>query len=485
MNHFPTDCFPFFQPSRPVNHVMRQNNFYFTTLVHIRSPPLSWYTCCMNPNTNEQIAFGGMPHQQTISDIELGSVTPPIQIPLTYLPNYNLTIEMQGQQPACGAHAGAYLQDVLFGGRFSPAYLWKKIKQIDGIPAADGTNMISIMKALQKYGVCDFSLLENNVSQTVEQYADASVVTADMNLNASQHKIGGYAFQWSPTGTDICTAIYTHKVVVMLLSVGNEFWTNKEGTSTWAEKDILLLDPNHPISSGHFMIGNGYIYVTSEDFKAYQSKTIMWADIVAKYGNNPDIPNRTEAIIAGPNQWSAAWAREGYYDFGPDYASRVLELGTAVDITSAPLQAILSYGSRGSAVSLLQKKLGLPVDGIFGNQTKAAVEAFQTAHNLTPDGIVGVNTNAVLNSGTLAPMDTTTQSAQISPIVSPITSTVVVTPTVAKAWYTSKTLWFAVLTGISGVIVALHGIYPTAGILITIASLINGILRFSTNTALL
>ncbi|MGI5839991.1 MAG: LysM peptidoglycan-binding domain-containing protein, partial [bacterium] len=55
----------------------------------------------------------------------------------------------------------------------------------------------------------------------------------------------------------------------------------------------------------------------------------------------------------------------------------------------------LRRGSTGPYVTFLQARLtdlGFspgPVDGIFGAQTEAAVKAFQTARNLTPDGIVG------------------------------------------------------------------------------------------------
>lgn len=58
---------------------------------------------------------------------------------------------------------------------------------------------------------------------------------------------------------------------------------------------------------------------------------------------------------------------------------------------------------------------------------------------------------------------------------------VLVTP---KPWYKSKTLWFAVLTGALGIITALQSIYPEAGILITIASIMNMILRFGTTAPL-
>lgn len=61
------------------------------------------------------------------------------------------------------------------------------------------------------------------------------------------------------------------------------------------------------------------------------------------------------------------------------------------------------------------------------------------------------------------------------------TQPVLVTP---KAWYKSKTLWFAVLTGLLGILTSLQSLYPEAGILITIASVINMILRFGTSAPL-
>ena len=56
------------------------------------------------------------------------------------------------------------------------------------------------------------------------------------------------------------------------------------------------------------------------------------------------------------------------------------------------------------AVKLLQRELVRaghnpgPVDGIRGPKTTAAVEAFQAAHQLTPDGIDGPRTWAALTT---------------------------------------------------------------------------------------
>ena len=79
-----------------------------------------------------------------------------------------------------------------------------------------------------------------------------------------------------------------------------------------------------------------------------------------------------------------------------------LASGAVRTLASTSSSSILKVGSRGTAVTELQKnltKLGYDTkgtDGIFGNDTKNAVLSFQRAHNLTADGIVGAGTkNAI------------------------------------------------------------------------------------------
>lgn len=50
------------------------------------------------------------------------------------------------------------------------------------------------------------------------------------------------------------------------------------------------------------------------------------------------------------------------------------------------------YGAEGNITKLVQERLGINADGIFGEQTKQAVMAFQRANGLTPDAIIGRNT---------------------------------------------------------------------------------------------
>lgn len=61
------------------------------------------------------------------------------------------------------------------------------------------------------------------------------------------------------------------------------------------------------------------------------------------------------------------------------------------------------YGELAQAVQIL---LECDADGIFGRKTKAAVAAYQAAHNLAVDGICGPKTWAVLLTGSEAASDT-------------------------------------------------------------------------------
>lgn len=49
----------------------------------------------------------------------------------------------------------------------------------------------------------------------------------------------------------------------------------------------------------------------------------------------------------------------------------------------------LSMGSRGQAVAVLQRRLGVPATGYYGAQTRRAVRRFQARHGLRADGVAG------------------------------------------------------------------------------------------------
>jgi len=80
----------------------------------------------------------------------------------------------------------------------------------------------------------------------------------------------------------------------------------------------------------------------------------------------------------------------------------VVEAPKAVILPTVPatpkpaLVEALKLGAKGSNVKYLQHSLGLVPDGDFGPNTKAAVMKFQSAHDLTSDGIAGPKTWAII-----------------------------------------------------------------------------------------
>ena len=61
--------------------------------------------------------------------------------------------------------------------------------------------------------------------------------------------------------------------------------------------------------------------------------------------------------------------------------------------------SVLKKGDRGPRIRKLQRKLGIPADGIFGKGTKRAVKRYQRRHGLTADGVVGPQTARSLGLG--------------------------------------------------------------------------------------
>ena len=58
----------------------------------------------------------------------------------------------------------------------------------------------------------------------------------------------------------------------------------------------------------------------------------------------------------------------------------------------APMRSTIRRGSTGADVGVAQRILGLAIDEQFGPLTEASVRAFQRAHDLHDDGIVGQQT---------------------------------------------------------------------------------------------
>jgi hypothetical protein len=75
--------------------------------------------------------------------------------------------------------------------------------------------------------------------------------------------------------------------------------------------------------------------------------------------------------------------------FGPGAAQADDVVAASGSAVTAASEETLRKGDRGPAVRRLQRRLGVPADGVFGPQTDRAVRRFQRRHRLVADGIVG------------------------------------------------------------------------------------------------
>lgn len=105
------------------------------------------------------------------------------------------------------------------------------------------------------------------------------------------------------------------------------------------------------------------------------------------------------------NSWGERVGDHGWQWIGEEYfnmQSAIWSCWTMIEDKQVAekyvFSKVLRRGSRGLDVKMLQEKLKITKDGIFGKDTERAVKEFQQAHNLLVDGIVGRRTNAILNT---------------------------------------------------------------------------------------
>ena len=105
------------------------------------------------------------------------------------------------------------------------------------------------------------------------------------------------------------------------------------------------------------------------------------------------------ASYAGGKPWLTQWT-DDVYDYNLTCPG-VTGQAARGNLLTPYLNVRLASGSRGSAVVMLQRRLGAPAaDGVFGPTTRARVIAFQRAHHLPANGLVGNPEWRALGAGT-------------------------------------------------------------------------------------
>lgn len=277
--------------------------------------------------------LGGTPHTEDTRDYQLGKLQAPVPYPPVFKQEnaWELPIFYQGNQPACGAHAGAWFKMFLDSyeskpRNYSPRFTWADIKSFDGIDPSLGTEIRAIMKSLANSGAADFFPLGNDVDLSLNQYTHPTTITAEMRQMALPRLIDKYAFDGVPTWDSLKRAIYLNRAVIMRIEVGEEFWTAPSGLSSWKESDILPLRSPKKVVSGHFVVAHGY----------------------------------DDQYVYFANSFSDTWGRKGHGYFTKEYMPHITHFMTAVDVPDTVLPLLLQQKSMlQKIVELLKAKLGL------------------------------------------------------------------------------------------------------------------------------
>lgn len=216
----------------------------------------------------------------------LGTVLtrPPTMLPIDIEQVY------QNGYPECGAHAGVHFKEVqekLETGKsekFSPVFLWKQIKKIDGYSPEMGTDMQSIFKVLADKGVCKYDLLPTNYSQTLAEHTDPSTITSEMIDDAQPRIIKSYAFLTDLSAENIKLQTWLNKGLILLTRCDNGFFNTT--TPTFTQRLY-----------GHFLTIIGFnetgIFVEDSTDTKYPVKHIkdMYVNFFDQVGTAVDLPN--------------------------------------------------------------------------------------------------------------------------------------------------------------------------------------------------
>lgn len=273
----------------------------------------------MSEKNQEELVFftGGIPSPRDYRDVPLAAATNiPTAFPSSYFADIDdIPIWYQRKIGACVGHAAAkYKQklDKVETGRVIPLsarFLYAVAKCRDGY-SFEGTYPRLVASILKNDGCATEAFVPNDTTLTHEEYVynrNEKNIPAAAFEDAKAYRILGYAFADVKNVNELKTAIINSNGAMLLMRVGKEWYTSKDGRTSWKAEDILPLRAPAEIVSGHEVWLYGY------------------EDVVEKG------ETRTKFYIM--NSWSERWGEDGigwfYHD---EYVDFLNEAITMVDL---------------------------------------------------------------------------------------------------------------------------------------------------------
>jgi peptidoglycan hydrolase-like protein with peptidoglycan-binding domain len=301
--------------------------------------------------------------------------TPLIKGGFNYLPTDILDQKNVG---ICTAISHIQNRNKANGKTYSADFQYLLQKKFYDMNWTEGSSILNSLKVGVKYGYLPENLWTYTTLADRElpysQYIKKLQAITDDQINAllaqCVDKILGYAsVQLDPQS--IAQAIMASQTGVLCrYSCGESWYTGKNGVISWQPKDIDPIQPSVLDTDGHAIGMFSFDYTLNLDQKLC-------------------------------NTWGTLWDIEGtaniiFNVYPPTEVWTILQ--TIPPVQPYVFVPTIKFLQIGLPVRMLQQKLGIGADGIFGLKTLNAVKAFQSTHGLISDGIVGIKTCGVLNN---------------------------------------------------------------------------------------
>lgn len=215
----------------------------------------------------------------------LGSAT---SIPESQISDINwLIVNLQQNTPMCGPHSGTHLKALMDNedtgkNRYSPAFLWRAIKTLDGFAPNQGTSIEAIFKALKEFGICDWDILPTDFTLSEQDQAYTKLTDAQKD-NAQPRIIKAYAVTYNPTNEQVREILAKYKYVILLLQFDGAWWSGSIHHSNGTKK------------YGHFVCSYGYdkdyIYVIDSADAINKYKKLSNTFSIKAIGSAVDLPD--------------------------------------------------------------------------------------------------------------------------------------------------------------------------------------------------
>jgi len=366
-------------------------------------------------NEDKEVFIGGALESPVDDrDWTLASAGAPTTYPSScFIDQEFMNVTMQGQIGSCVGNTGEEIVRkiiyTLFGTQeeLSFRFVYALAKCLEGTPgyeqywrtvgANDGTYPSLVAKIIRVYGVPLAKYCPNDVNLSADNFCyQRKLMNIPQEAFADALKRrSGADFAVTPSIEGIKQAINYAKEnnggVMILRRMGDTYWKDKNGNTTWDKKKILPIRVPKTFVSGH------------EEFL---------------YGYDEE-PNTGRVRIYWLNHWSKDWADNGRgWEYADEWLPYIGELRVVVasvpvvDTFKYNFTRILSQGAKGPDVVALQHVLKLEgcfdyptFTGYFGSVTFKGVKSLQLKYKdeilipaglSAPTGTVGQYTLAFL-----------------------------------------------------------------------------------------